>query len=133
MIVGEELPALTNTGLLAKVGLTFTGWRGLVGKLFGFTLFAFFFVGTDVATKMLIRSTFADDVLDAIGLPAERVPFLVAALLMALTLGTGLAPIALLSLFSPVGYDNNGPRVMKSVEREEFRMFSSAPCTRSTS
>ena len=114
MIVSGDVAPSTRTGLLAKVGLTFTGWQG-VGKSWGFALFGFFFVGTDFATKTLIRSTLADDVLDAMPVPVERVPFLVAASLMFLALGTGLAVIALLGLLSPTGYDNNQPRVMKSV------------------
>lgn len=107
MIVGngDDAPS-TKPGLLAKVGLTFTGWRGPL-KLLGFALFSFFFVSTDFATKWLIRSSFADNALDAMTVPVERVPFLVAVALVALTLGTGLAAIAVLGLFSPTGYDNN--------------------------
>ena len=114
MIVGDVPPPPTRTSLLAKVGLTFTGWRG-PPKLFGFALFAFFFVATDYWTKMLVRSAFADAALAAMPVPVEHVPFLVAAALVALTLATGLTPIALLSLLSPTGYDNNQPRVMKSI------------------
>lgn len=102
-----------RAGLLAKVGLTLTGWKG-VGKIVGIALFGAAFFGSDYLTVLFVRSSFSDWLIELLPVPTAQAPFFVAVFLTGVALATGLAAIGLLGIFAPDGYDNSYPRQMKS-------------------